>query len=53
MVKHEVEAGEVEGPTGLSLVELFGHHEILQAFVISPYLEQVFCTFNEMSPLLQ
>ena len=53
MVKCEIEVGKVEGSMGLSPVELFGRHEVLQVFVISPYLEWVFCIFNEMSPLLQ
>ena len=34
-------------------VELFGRHEVLQVFVISPDFASVFRTFDEMPPLLQ
>jgi hypothetical protein len=48
----EVEAGKEEGPPGLSAVELFCGHEVLQVFVICPDLASVLCSFDEVSPLL-
>jgi len=53
VVKHKVEPSKVERPPCLSAVEVFSCHEILQVLVISPDLELVFCTFNEVPPLLE
>ena len=49
----EVEAGEVERPLGLPLIQLLGCHEILQVLVIYPDFTLVFHTFNEVLPLLE
>ena len=49
----EVKVGEVQGPSGLPSVELFGRHEVLQVLMVSPDLTGVFCTFHEVLPLLQ
>ena len=38
---------------GLSLVQLFGRHEVFQVLVICPDLAFVFRTFNEVPPLLE
>jgi len=48
----EVEAGEVERPSGLPLVQLLGCHEVLQILVIHPDFALVFHAFNEVLPLL-
>jgi len=53
VVEREVEAGEVERPSGLPLVQLLGHHEVLQVLVICPDLALVFCAFDEVPPLLE
>ncbi len=44
---------EVERPPGLSSIELFCCHEVLEVLVVCPQLELVFNAFNEVSPLLQ
>jgi len=51
-VEQEVELGEVEGPLGLSPVELFSHHEILEVFVVHLNFALVFGAFNEVPPFL-
>jgi len=52
-MEHEVEVGEVERPSGLPLVQLLGHHEVLQILVIRTDLTLVFCAFDEVPPLLE
>jgi len=52
LMECKVEAGEVEGPLGLPLVQLLGHHEVLQVLVIRPDLTLMFRTLNEMLPPL-
>ena len=52
-MKKEVEMREVERPPGLSSIELFCCHEVLEVLVVCPQLELVFNAFNEVSPLLQ
>ena len=52
MVEQEIEAREVEGPAGLSAVQLFGGHEVFQVLVIGPDLTLMFRTFDEVSPFL-
>src|SRR6266511_6075102 len=44
--KEEVKLQEIERPPGLSSIELFCCHEVLKVFVVHPYLELVFGTFN-------
>ena len=39
VVQGEVELGQIEGPSGLPLVELLGRLEILKVFVIHPDLK--------------
>jgi hypothetical protein len=52
MVEHKVETGEIQRPPGLPTVELLGRHEILEVFVVGPYLYLVFRAFHEMPPFL-
>jgi len=49
----EVEVREIEGPARLALVQLFGHHEVLQVLVVRQYLTGVFSAFDKVPPLLQ
>ena len=49
----EVEAGEVERPSGLPLVQLLGRHEVLQVLVVHPDLALVFHAFDKVPPLLE
>jgi len=49
----EVEAGEVEGPSGLPPVQLLGCHEVLQVLVIRPDLALMFRALDEVPPLLE
>ena len=43
--------GKIQGPVGLTMVELLGHHEILQVLVVCPYLYWIYHSFEEI-PLL-
>jgi len=52
-MKCEVEAGEVERPLGLPPVQLLGHHEVLQVFVVCPDLTLMFRALDEVLPLLE
>src|SRR6266511_725890 len=47
VMKEEVELQEVEQPPGLSSIELFCCHKVLEVFVVHPYLELVFGAFDE------
>jgi len=49
----EVETGEVERLPGLPPVQLLGCHKVLQVLVVHPDLALVFCTLNEVPPLLK
>jgi len=49
----EVEAGEVERPSGLPLVQLLGRHEVLQVLVVRPDLALMFRALDEVPPLLE
>jgi len=49
----EVEAGEIERPSGLPPVQLLGRHEVLQVLVIRPDLTLVFHALDEVPPLLE
>jgi len=53
VIECKVEAGEVEGPSGLPPVQLLGRHEVLQVLVIRPDLALMFCAFDEVPPLLE
>ena len=52
VMKEEVELREVEQPLGLSSIELFFCHKVLEVFVVCPYLKLVFGAFDEVPPLL-
>ena len=49
----EVEAGEVERPSGLPLVQLLGRHEVLQVLMVRPDLALMFHALDEVLPLLE
>jgi len=51
--REEVEAGEVEGPSGLPPVQLLGRHEVLQVLVVCPDLALMFCALDKVPPLLE
>ena len=51
-MEREVEAGQVERPSGLVPVELLGRPEVFQILVVRPDLKLVLGTFQELSPLL-
>ncbi len=48
-----VEAGKVEGPSGLPSVEVLSGPEILQILVVRPDLNLMVSTFKEVMPLLE
>ena len=52
VMEREVEAGQVERPSGLVPVELLRHPEVFQILVICSDLKLVPGTFQEVSPLL-
>jgi len=49
----EVEAGEVERPSGLPPVQLLGHHKVLQVLVVRPDLAPMFRALDKVLPLLE
>jgi len=49
----QCEAGEVERPSGLPLVQLLGCHEVLQVLVIRPDLTLMFRALDKVPPLLE
>jgi len=49
----EVEPGQIEGPSGLPLVELLRGPEILEVFVICPDLKLQLGPLKEVSPFFQ
>ena len=53
MVECEVEAGEVESPSGLPPVQLLGRHEVLQVLVVRPNLTLMFRALDKVLPLLE
>jgi len=53
VVECEIEAGEVEGPSGLPPVQLLGRHEVLQILVVRPDLALMFRAFDKVPPLLE
>jgi hypothetical protein len=48
-----VTSEEVQQPLGLKMIEFLCQHEVLQILVVGPNLKLVFCTFQEVLPLLQ
>ncbi len=53
VVECEVEAGKVERPLGLPLVQLLGHHQVLQVLVVRPDLALMFRALDKVPPLLE
>jgi hypothetical protein len=51
VVHREVESGQEEEPSRLSSIELLRGHEVFEILVVSPDLELLVRTFDEMSPL--
>jgi len=49
----KVEAGEVEGPSGLPPVQLLSRHEVLQVLVVRPDFALMFRAFDKVPPLLE
>jgi len=49
----EVEASQVQRPTGLATVEFLGHHEVLQVLVVCPDFYQVLSSFQKVPLLFQ
>jgi len=52
-VECEVEAEEVERPSGLPPVQLLGRHEVLQVLVVHRDLALMFRTLDKVPPLLE
>jgi hypothetical protein len=48
----EVKPGQVQGPPGLSPVQLLGLLEVLQVLVVRPDLDWVLRAFEEVPPFL-
>src|SRR6202795_3266457 len=53
VVEGEVEAGQVEGPSGLAAVELLGGLEVLEVLMVRPDLKRLARAFQVVSPLFQ
>ena len=53
MMQGEIEPGQIERPLGLPLVEPLGGLEILEVFVICPYLKLQLGPFEEVLPFIQ
>src|SRR6202795_4090808 len=53
VVEGEVEAGQVERPSGLVAVEFLGGLEVLQVLMVRPDLERLAGPFQVVSPLFQ
>lgn len=49
----EIKARQIEGPSGLLLVEFLGHHEVLQVLVVGLDLGLMTGSLQEMPPLFQ
>ena len=49
----EVEANQVQRPTGLVMVEFLSRHEVLQVLVVRPDFYQVPSFFQKVPPLFQ
>jgi len=53
MVKCEVEAGEIQRPSGLPSVEFLGCLEVLQVFVVGPDLNRMLSALEVVLPLFE
>src|ERR1700675_4013239 len=53
VVEGEVEAGQVERPSGLAAVELLGGPEVFEILMVHPDLKRLACAFQVVSPLFQ
>jgi hypothetical protein len=53
VVKREVEPGQVERPLCLPPVKVLRLPEVLEVLMVSPDLDQMLRTFEEVSPLLE
>src|ERR1700675_4541349 len=53
VVEGEVEAGQVERPSGLAAVELLGGPEVLEVLMVHPDLKRLARAFQVVSPLFQ
>src|ERR1700675_396483 len=53
VVEGEVEAGQVERPSGLAAVELLGGLEVLEVLMVRPDLKRLAHAFQVVSPLFQ
>jgi hypothetical protein len=53
VVKLEIKPGQIQGPPRLLPVEILRLPEILQVLVVSPDLDQMLRTFEEVPPLLK
>src|SRR6202795_1195253 len=53
VVEGEVEAGQVEGPSGLAAVELLGSLEVFEILMVRPDLKRLARAFQVVSPLFQ
>jgi len=53
VVECEVEAGEVERPSGLPPIQLLSCHEVLQVLVVHPDLALMFRALDKVLPLLE
>src|ERR1700675_3740662 len=53
VVEGEVEAGQVERPSGLAAVELLGSPEVLEVLMVRPDLKRLARAFQVVSPLFQ
>src|ERR1700675_945054 len=53
VVEGEVEAGQVEGPSGLAAVEFLGGPEVLEVLMVRPDLKRLARAFQVVSPLFQ
>jgi len=53
MTEGEVKVDKIQGPAGLTMVELLGCHEVLQVLVVCPYLYWICHSFEEIPLLFQ
>ena len=53
VMQGEVKHGQIEGPSGLPLVELLGGPEVLKVLVVCPDLELQLGPFKEVLPFFQ
>src|SRR6202795_1124366 len=53
VMEGEIEAGQVEGPSGLAAVELLGSPEVFEILMVRPDLKRLARAFQVVSPLFQ